>query len=200
MAFINEQFPSVKLVHGVKKSIIDPVAVVTNGNQEFRIKKNRFPRFNWEIPSANVTEETKLEMNAFLAAKDHSLDSFKFSDPDQVTLTDGLMLSKSGSDWYFNIPFDSTTTGNHPIFHSDNLTATRNGSPATISGTSVVDGLPIITITGSSPGDVIKITGEIFFAVRLDSATGWSLQALNGDNTPNIIGYSTLKLIEVFET
>lgn len=199
MAFINEQFPNVKLIHGFSKSISDPVGVVSNGNIEFRIKKNRFSRYSWEIPSSNITEENKLEINAFLANKDHSLNSFKFSDPDQPSLVNAVMNNKSGSDWYFSIPFSDNIAGNHPIFHSNNLTATMNGVAANITSTSVSEGRPIITILGSGPSDVIRISGDLLFAVRLDSSTGWVIQALNTDNTPNIVNYSTLKLLEVFE-
>lgn len=200
MAFQNELFPSIKLIHGVSKSIIDPVSIISNGNTEYRVKKNRYARFTWSIPSNNLNEEDKLEINAFLSDKDHGLDSFKFTDPDLSTLSAGLMSSAGTDTWFLNIPHDTNNAGKHPIFHSSNLTATKNGLAATIASTSLdSNGRPILTITGSIPSDVIRITGNFYFAVRLDSSTGWSLKALTGTNTPDIVGYSEIKLIEVFE-
>jgi len=200
MAFQNELFPDIKLKHGVAKSVLDPVSVVSNGNREYRLKKNRYDRFSWSIPAHNLNDSDKLEINAFLADKDYALDSFKFKDPDVPTLVDGLMKFNTGTTWFFNIPFDENTSGKHPIFHSDTLTATVNGSPATITSTGLdASGRPIIDVVGSSSGDVVRITGNIYFAVRLDSTTGWSLKALDTNNAPVIVGYSVIKLLEVFE-
>lgn len=206
MAFKDELFPDVKLVHGIVKQITDPVGIVSNGNKEFRIKKNRFSRLSWSIPSNNMTEETKLQINGFLADKDYALDSFKFKDPDYPAFTDAILQNKTGNIWYVNIPFDDNTPGTHPIFQFDATTSMR----ASVNGTGSIivngmlsidaDGRPIVTIPTTVDSDIVRLTGDIYFAVRLDSTTGWSLKALSDLNTPSIVNYSEIKLIEVFET
>jgi len=201
MAFQNELFPSVKLVHGVSKSILDPVAVVSNGNTEYRIKRNRYERYQWLIPSNNITDADKVIISGFLADKDYALDSFKFQDPDLPRLTDALLASYSGNQWLLNVPFDTNTAGTHRIFHvSGTVTATINGTPVTV----ILGGLspevnPVVVVVGSVPGDVVRFTGDVHFVVRLDSTIGWSIKAVDGVNVPTIVGYSELKLIEVFE-
>jgi len=202
MAFQDELFPSVKLVHGVGKSILDPVAIVSNGNTEYRIKRNRYERYQWSIPSNNITDEDKLSISGFLADKDYALDSFKFQDPDLPSLTGALLANDSGSLWLLNIPFDENTAGNHRIWHIDDTVATatiNGGAPQSVSFAWNSDGNPIIIVAGSVPTDVVRFTGDIEFVVRLDSTIGWSIKSTNGVNTPTIVGYSEIKLIEVFE-
>mgnify|MGYP000638604153 CR=1 FL=1 len=201
MAFQNELFPSVKLVHGVAKSILDPVAIVSNGNTEYRIKRNRYERYQWLIPSNNITDEDKVTISGFLADKDYALDSFKFQDPDLPRLDNAKLGYDNASDWFFNIPYDENTPGKHRVFHSDNLVVTVDGGPAPFGWSLATNssGNPVIHITSVFDGSDVRVTGDIYFVVRLDSTIGWSIKAVDGVNEPTIVGYSELKLIEVFE-
>jgi hypothetical protein len=215
MAFSDTVFPDPKLIHGIRKSISDPVSVVGNGTFEYRIKKTQFERYSWNLPTQNMLESTKETIRSFLAQRSHGLDSFKFIDPAHSVLTDNILSHKSGSKWYLNLAYDSSTPGTHPIFHpaktgspenADLTVSVNGGSPlGTITAFAIEDGKPVITVAGTSGGETVRVSGTYYMAVRLDSSLGWALAALDHANPttsypdPNVVAADEIRLVEVFE-
>ena len=203
MAVDNVIFPNPKLIHSMKKSSAIPVNIVSNGNTEYRIRTNAFERFSWEWPSSTMTDSQIRTLYQFWVQRGGGLNSFKFQDPDYPNFVDGRLGSAGTTTWFLRVPFDSTTPGQHRVFNLDlaNTTCKKNGTTATISSASInANGEPIITVAGSSPSDVIAISGPIYFTARFDSSVEWVLEALDFDNLPVISTYSNIKLIEVFES
>lgn len=205
MAFDNVSFPDLTLIHGVTKDIIDPVSVVGNGVVEYRNQRTRWERFNWTLPTQAMREEKRLEIRQFLLARDHSLNSFKFTDPDIPELVDAPLQYHSGSGnsyWYLSLPIDdSTPSTRHPLFSvTSGLTAKVNGSSETISSYTTSGGVPVIQVANSDNGDTVTISGDITFVVRLDSTLSWTLAALDTDNRSVGIINNQIILKEVFES
>jgi len=203
MAIDNVLFPNPKLIHGLTKSSQLPVRVISNGNTEYRIRTNAFERFVWEFPTSTMTETQLTEMIKFWGQRDGGLNAFKFQDPDYPNFVNAKLSSAGGSKWYLRIPYDTDTAGRHRVFNLTigSMTCTRNGTPATIASAQVEStGEPTITVTGSSSGDTIRLSGPCYLSARFDSELSWSLTALDSDNLPYFSTYNTIRLYEVFET
>lgn len=84
MAFQNILFPNPKLLHGLKKEVIQQTKIISNGNTEFRLSKND-PRRRWVWPSRAMSEADKNAIVNFMKSVDFSLDSFRFYDPFEKT-------------------------------------------------------------------------------------------------------------------
>lgn len=195
MAFLNVILPDIKLIHDVKKSSQLPVTILSNGTFEYRVKKVRFDRFTYSIPSHAVLNSDKLSLYQFYSTVNGSLYSFLFKDVDNKW--NGQRLTYAGSSkWYFTYP------GNllHPLWHYDAyMTVLKNGSSASYTH-GIVDNMAYLTISGSGSGDVITISsGTIYLCGRFESGVTWSLSGLDENNLPYIVTFDELVIQEVYE-
>ena len=204
MAFEDVTFPYYPMKHGITKTIIDPVSIVSNGNREYRIKRQSWERYEWTLPTQTMTNEQKEEIKAFLLSRNHSLNSFKFVDPDMASWIDTKLTYVSGTSWEVNLPLNnfnqtSSLPGTHPCFNADITDVTLGGTPAGFTGPTITNGIPVISVTGSSSGSNVRLTGGIpYFTVRLASALGYALAALDTNNETLGVEHASIKLIEVF--
>lgn len=200
MAFNNIVFPDYPMIHGVSKTITDPVNISSNGTYEYRIKRTEWERYSWNIPTQTMTEVQKETMKSFLIQRNHALNSFKFVDPDATDFADAIMSHDTGDYWKLNLPFDASTAGTHPIFNPDvaQLSVTVDTVSDTINTLDLSTGYPRIQIIGTSGSEVVKVTGPIFFTVRLATNFSYALYAL--DNNNKGIGHqvSDIELVEVY--
>lgn len=199
MAYNNVEFPYYPTKHDIVKEVIDPVSIITNGNYEYRVKKQRWEKFKWTLPTQTMKADQRDAVRAFLLARQNGLNSFKFQDPDIPSLTDALLSWNSGTLWNLNLPLDANTAGTHPIFHPGSLTVTVNGSPGTISSYNVTNGVPTITVTGTNSGSIVRVSGTIYFTVRLDSSFSQAYSALDSNNKTVGLTVNEISLVEVFE-
>jgi len=219
MAYENVVFPfnynissniEVPMIHGMVKTIIDPVTIVSNGSYEARTKKQAWERYKWTIPTQTMMNAQKEEVKSFLIQRSHSLNSFKFVDPDAPVWAGTKLAHHSSTYWEVNLPYNTIQGGSpaeepgtHPVFNHNagQCNMTRNGSPAGADGSIIyiVDGVPCVKILGSSPSDEVIITsGPIYFTVRLNSTLSYALEALDTDNNTVGVNHSAIELIEVF--
>lgn len=196
MAFQNIVFPNLKLIHGLKKSALLPVSIVTNGSSEFRIARMRFDKFTWTYPGRVIMAADKLALYNFYKTVHGATDSFKFADPDYPAWTGETLTWSSGTYWKFNFP----NSVDHPLFNYDSaMVVKKNGSTVTWAH-AIVNGLPYLSIPSAISSDVITVTsGAIYLAARFDQAMSWSLEALDTNNKPYIVNLDNLTLQEVFE-
>lgn len=200
MAFENVTFPFVPLIHDQVREVIDPVSVSSNGTFEYRIRRARWESFIFRVPTQTMTDPQKETVRTFLSKRRAGLNSFKYTDPAYKEFISALLSFNSTTFWNLNLPFDTSTAGTaHPVFKVGTLTATKNGSPATVLGTSIIAGQPVVQISGSISTDIIKVSGPIFFVVRLDSNFNEALTALQcSDNRPFVHTVGEIRLVEVF--
>jgi len=203
MAFDDVVFPTVPLIHDQIRETIDPVSVASNGSYEYRTKRQIWERFVYRISTQTMTTTQKEQIRNFLLARGHGLNSFKYHDPELSLLQDAVLDYNSGTEWNLALPLDSTTAGTHPLFNLDEtgspaLSVTVDGSPGTLGSISVISGQPVITVSGTTGTEVVKLSGNAYFTVRLDSNFSETLQALNTSNRP--IGHvvNEIRLVEVF--
>ena len=204
MAFENVVFPYYPMKHNISKSIIDPVSVVSNGNREYRIKRQAWERYEWTLPVQTMTNEQKEDIKGFLLQRQHSLNSFKFVDPDYATWDIGTRLSyNSLIFWNINLPASRTNlniAGTHPIFNSDAFTVTINGNPDVVTAYEFPGGVPVARIPAAISTDIVEINSNSipYFTVRLASSIGYTLAALDTNNETLGVNHAEIKLIEVF--
>lgn len=203
MAIDNVLFPNPPMIHGFQKEVMIPTNVASNGNREFRIRKQANERYIWSWPGSTMEDDDLRALIKFQSQREGALKAFKFQDPDYPTFNDALLeYSGSTTDWYLRIPFDASTVGVHKIFNIDlgNTTVTVDGVSGNISSGQLNSaGEPTITVDGTNGSEVVRITGPCYFSARFDANIAWTLAHLNSDNTPNISIYNEIKLIEVFE-
>ena len=201
MAFDNVTFPTVPLIHDQRRSVIDPVSILSNGNYEYRVKRQQWEKFAYEVPAQTMTPTQKESVRQFLMQRNNGLNAFKYNDPDLSVWSDVKLSHAGGSNWYLYLPFDSSTAGNtHPLFNQTpgDFTAEVNSSPASITSYQLVGGVPTFTITGAtSAGDDVRLTGTAYFNVRLDSSFSDTLYALCTDNSPRGHQVTAIRLMEV---
>jgi len=202
MAFINVVMPTIKLVHGVTKQVVDPVLVVGNGTRETRRKQNRYERFVWSYPSRAILNESKQELYEFFRSTEASLYSFLFQDPDFPEFTGQGLAHKSGTTWYLELP------GGHPIINPvmDELTFYVNGVEQVATFAIDAAGRPTVSLPTSNAGSTITVYGSVYLTVRLNSPLSWSIQALEpspnatpNTPTPVVVDLGDISIIEVFE-
>lgn len=200
MAFDNVVFPTLPLIHDQNREVIDPVAIATNGSYEYRVRRQRWEKFVWRLSTQTMTNAQKEEVRGFLQARNAGLNSFKYTDPELSTLSSALMSHNTGEYWNLAVPLDSSTAGTHPIFNPDtsSLTVTVDGSPGTIAGFSVLNGVPVIQVTGTTGSEVVRVSGTVYFTVRLGSNFQESLFALCTDNSPRGHVVQSITLVEVY--
>jgi len=177
------------------------VSVSSNGTYEYRVKRTRWERYSWKIPTQTMTNDQKNDIKNFLVQRGHGLNSFKYVDRDQPTLTLNTLSWNSADKWNLNLAFDDTTPGTHPIFNPENTTLQVyiNGI-LSYTGVNVeyINGQPVIVVPTSSNGDDIKVSGVLPHTVRLASDFSSTIIALDCNADP--LGHSTeaISLIEVF--
>ena len=203
MAFQNVVMPQIKLIHGVQKTVIDPVTIIGNGARETRRKQNRYERFSWNYPSRSILAESKQELHEFFAGMGSSLDSFLMIDPDFPDFAGMQLTEFAAPNWYFETP-----TG-HPYFNPvmSGLTFKVNGVTKTATFFNGDDngalGRPYVSVANSLPGDIVTVSGPAHLTVRLNGTLAWNISAMvkNGtcSPTPTIVDMSDLSLVEVFE-
>lgn len=200
MAFDNVTFPYYPMKHGVNKRITDPVSVSSNGTYEYRVKRSRWDRYSWTLPTQTMTDTQKESVRNFLLQRGNALNSFRFVDPTIDEFVDAPLAHVSGDYWRLALPYDSSTPGTHPIFNPvlGELSVTVGGSPDSINAFTVLNGVPVIQITGTVGTETVKVSGPIYFTVRLNNDLNYALVALDTNSTP--IGHSmgTIELTEVF--
>lgn len=221
MAFQNIIMPKLKLIHGVQKSVVDPVSVIGNGTRETRRKQNRYERFVWRFPSRSILQESKQELHQFFRGVSASLDSFLFQDPDRPELVNEFLGGSRAVDtpgyedyWYFEV--DGHPLFNHP--DTSQLDIKINGDTFYADWWVFIhptNGRPMILIPGSFSaagyiaGSVVHpviINGPIYLTVRLNSTLSWTISAMDKSPsgatctpTPTIVDMADIELIEVFE-
>ena len=201
MAYDNVQFPFYPMLHGVRKEIIDPVVVSSNGTYEYRVKRSRWERFRFSLPTQTMEDSQKEAIRVFLSQRNHGLNSFRFVDPALPTFDDAILSHNTGAFWNIALPFDASTPGTHPIFNPviGGLTVTVDGGGGTINSTSVLNGVPVIEVTGTTGGEVVRVSGPINFTVRLDSNFDSTIFALKcAGNLPLGHQVANIELIEVY--
>lgn len=207
MAFSNLTFPQLKLKHGISKQIIDPITITGNGAREVRRKQNKTDRGVWSFPARNIYEADKLTLVKFLQQTRMGADSFYFQDPTMPVLQDAVMASRSTNTFYYNVPFDAATPGNHPIIRPVNagLTVKLNGTATTsYSFGAGTDGLPYIQVTGATPSDTVTVSGAYYLVCRFAGTVQYTITAMQKlDNnctvTPTVVELGDFQIIEVFE-
>jgi hypothetical protein len=81
MAYVNVNFPTPKLIHGIKRETSAPVEVVTNFNVEYRLKRYANERYRWTIPARYMRQADIDTIVTFFTAVNWMKDSFNFTDP-----------------------------------------------------------------------------------------------------------------------
>ena len=84
MAYQNVNFPTLKLVHGLKKEIGQSTKIISNGNTEYRLSKTN-PRRRWTFPSRALTLADRNSIISFAQSVNFALDSFNFYCPIEKT-------------------------------------------------------------------------------------------------------------------
>ena len=207
MAFSGLTFPQLKLKHGISKQIIDPISVTGNGAREVRRKQNKTDRGVWTFPARNIYEADKQALVKFLQQTRMGADSFYFQDPTMPVLVDAIMPARSANTRFFNVPFDATTPGTHPIIRPVNtgLTVKINGTTTTNYGFGTgSDGLPFISVPAASGSDVITVSGPYYLVCRFSGTVQYSITAMQKlDNnctvTPTVVELADFQIVEVFE-
>jgi len=199
----NVLFPIIKTIHGFTRETVQPTNIITNSSgREYRILRSNMPRFMWTYQSTTIEHADMLELESFWADRGGRLRSFKFQDPNYQTFNDAILSSAGGQNWYLRIPHTPSTAGDHRVFNFDSATtATVDSIPTSINSASLnTSGEPIITITGTTGSEVVRITGNCYLSARFDVELSWSLSALNLDNSPFVDTYQSIILKEVFES
>ena len=80
MAYQNINFPTLKLIHGLKKEIGQTTKIITNGNTEYRVSKSN-PRRRWTFQARTLLKADRDAIIAFAQSVDFALDSFNFYCP-----------------------------------------------------------------------------------------------------------------------
>lgn len=200
MAFDNVEFPFYPTIHGSSKTVTDPVSVSSNGTYEYRVKRTRWERYSWKLPTQTMTDEQKNDIKNFLVQRQHGLNSFRFVDRDNQVMVDNILSHNSTDKWNLTVALDATTPGTHPIFNPEigGLTAEVNGTPTVINAFGYLDGQPVITLTGTTGTETVTVSGPLFYTVRLASDFSSTIVAL--DCNADALGHSTdtIALMEVF--
>lgn len=208
MEFQDFVFPELAC-KGVSRSESLPLETIGNGTIEFRSTPVRWAGFTWNISSVGQTADVINRATSFIRRRSYGKNSFKFKDPLYPELNEEVLGSAGSNTWYLYLSeYDEVTgdkiAGSHPIFHPDtaNITVTRNGSPAAFTF-AITDGDPILTVTGSTPSDVIKVSGPYWYAVKLASLWTWTATTLTEDGYTGVGPASgvtgDIVLQEVFE-
>lgn len=204
MSIDNVLFPNLKLIHGFTREILGNILIVDNNSSglEKRIRKSPFERYIWSFQGTNVLSSDVQTLHKFWQERGNGHHSFKFQDPYYPEFNNALLASAGGTTWYLNIPYSSSQAGEHPVFNFDvTTTATVNGTPTGIAGASIdSSGRPIITITGTTGTEEVRITGPCYLTARFDRNLSWSMAALDSDNLPYVDLLGEVRLKEVFET
>jgi hypothetical protein len=201
MAFVNQLFPSPRLIHGLQKALQSPVLVIGNNQIEYRLKKLANYRTSWTWPARGMlTTDRQAISNFYTDVAAFSLNSFKFQDPDGSKWS-STPLTYAGSGNYFYLTTRGTAD-THPVFHIGSDVVVSNSSNVSVSFTkTLLNGKPVISVPGYTSG--VTITGTFYYAVRFDQARmDWSIEVLTpGDvnNTPYGDNIGDLALLEVFE-
>jgi hypothetical protein len=200
MAFDNVSFPTIKLIHGVQKDVINPIGIVSNGNSEFRIQKASQERYRWVYPARLMLQEDKVELYKFWKQRDRGLNSFKYQDPEYPNFVDAPLEHMTGLQWRHAIPLDSTTPGDHPVHNfADDLVVKVDGTVTGFTTGHDANGVPYLSVTGTTGTETVTISGKCELSARFDGDISVSLAALNADNTPSLVNTNDISLIEVFE-
>lgn len=80
MAYQNINFPTLRLVHGLKKEIGQSTKIISNGNTEYRLSKSQARR-RWTFPARALTLADRNTLIGFMKSVDFALDSFNFYCP-----------------------------------------------------------------------------------------------------------------------
>lgn len=200
MAFDNATFPFVPLKHDRRVTVIDPVSVVTNGNYEYRVKRQQWERFEFTLSAQTMTNEQKENIRQFLMQRDNSFRTFKYVDPEYSTWED-VVLPYSGT-WghhYMYLPFGASTPGTtHPLFNQDaaDFTVKLGGTPTTFTFEKL-NGIPTVYSFGANGIDPLTISGTISYNVRLNSSFQDVLFALDCNDAALGHQVPSISLMEV---
>lgn len=209
MAFQNVTFPEIKLKHGISREIVVPVSVTGNGNRELRRKMYRHERFIYTIPARTLLEADKQAIYKFFNQVNYGLDSFMFKDP-TIEFNDSKLSFRSGTTWWLNLPFDSTTAGTHPVYNPKLADLWFKKNTVAVTGVTLsydtTTGLPYVTVPGSVNTDTITVSGPVYITVRFNGTFTHTTVAMapstNGGTcnpVPVMVELGDISLIEVFE-
>ena len=199
MTFVNTLFPNPRLIHDLQINKTRPITIVGNNytNQRISKQRNYLKRWNWPSRAMLSTDRITLE-NFIQDTAQFGQNSFKFQDP-SGSLWNNVTLQYAGSANYFKL----TERGldDHPIYHLGSDVSVRvGGVNAAFGARTVLNGVPVIAVTGATSGSAVTISGTFYYAVRLDAAEfSYSMTALDTSNRAYADTLADISLIEVFE-
>lgn len=199
MGFQAVTFPDLKMLHNIQRSESAPVKVVGNFTKQYRIKKHRWPRYDWTIPSHSLKVEDANILRDFLISVDYTLDSFRFVDPYVTAFPSSgalhILTHSTGEYWLLNTPEGK------PIFNPimSELSFYHNSSGRTPTFSIDATGNPVVYFSGSSFGDTVIVIGNIYMTARFDTTFATSIVAMDSNNAPIGLAIGEMKITEVFE-
>lgn len=210
MAFSGLTFPQLKLKHGITKEIVDPISVTGNGAREVRRKQNKIDRGVWSFPARNMYEADKQAIVKFLQQTRMGLDSFYFQDPTYPEFNEAVMTWRSSNTYWFNIPYDATTGGIHPVLRPKmgELTVKLNGVTTTASVfTDSTTGMPYLQTGGAGSSSIVcTVTGPCYLVGRFAGPLNYTITAMQKSTlsgtcnvVPTVVQLGDFQIIEVFE-
>ncbi len=113
MAYQNVNFPTPKLIHGIKKGFYKPTIIVTNGYSEYRLQRQSSKRYRWTIPSRVMSSVDVNTLATFLSGVNIGLDSFNWTCP-----KDGLTYKVRFDGAGLEEQFEGLNSSNVPIFET----------------------------------------------------------------------------------
>lgn len=207
MTFQYQKFPTLRLKHGVEKTVNDPVSITSNGNREIRRRINAVERYSWNIPSRNLTQADMETMVNFFSTVRSSTDSFLYRDPTMpqvenlqlIPFTQGgivyfamyhsgyhpiLNLTNAGLNPYWNIMQTGVVFRKNGVILDPGsaFTLKMNCDPVLDLGSTSFQH-PRTTILKASSGtwldtDVITYSGPLYKTVRFDSMVSYRISAM----------------------
>ena len=194
MAFMNVQFPELRLIHGISKTRGDNTVVFGNGYNEYRIRRSSIDPWTWTYPARDLIVEDAVELVDFYNSVDGGLNSFKFKDPDDYAWD--LMTLEFYKDDKWKVKSNLGSPISYGTIISAYLGLVDQGARTIL----LDDDVPYIQIIGSTSGSNVQISGTFTHVARFASPLTYSMNALDVNNDTLAVGISAFSLKEVDES
>ena len=196
--FKDQLFPNPRLIHDLQILKVRPVTIVGNSITEFRISKLRNYRKQWVWPSRAMMSIDRKVIGTFIEdVAEFGQNSFKFFDPDNRAWNN-VTLTYQGTSNYFKLTERGTDV--HPIYHLGADVVVKLGGTTVAASRVIVNGEPVLAVTGANAGSLVTITGSFYYAVRMNQSDySYGMTALDVNNGPLADTFGDISLIEVFE-
>jgi hypothetical protein len=113
MAYQNVNYPTPKLIHGIKKGVFKPTIIVSNGYSEYRLQRQSALRYRWTIPGTIMNTSDINALTTFLSGINIGLDSFNFTCP-----KDGISYKVRFDGAGIETVFEALNSSNVPVIES----------------------------------------------------------------------------------